>query len=246
MKNIKDICVLPTNNIVITDFECSLHLFNSQFICLKTVSGFDKFRFIPNGLATSYNQIFISDSHYNRIIITDFDVNVQKTFNLLGCGNDQISKPQGLFWHPKSGNLYVCDNRNKKLKIFDGNFNLVNCVLFEFKSDKIQISPTTAFISDSTFIDLNLHIFRLHDWKLLHKYEYTNSLYQISSHFYSIQFNSFLLCFNSNGNFINKIDISEIINEVYKKYEVKGMFMLNKSLIFYSHDKRCIKFNMKH
>ena len=245
MEEIKDMIVLPNNNLVITDYHCNVFLYNSNFVRLKTLSGLDtKTRFIPNGLTTSHIHLFISDSHNNRILIADFEVNIQNYFNLFGVGNDQIGKPQGLLWN--AGNLYICDNQNMKLKILDENFKLANSVHFDYRPDKIQISATSAFIIDSTIIEsLNLRIYSLHNWKLIKKYEYTNSLFRLDSNYYSINLNSILFCFNSNGSLVHQIDIASILNDIYPGIQIKGILMLKKSLIFYSSDRRCVKFNLK-
>jgi hypothetical protein len=245
MDKIKDIIVLPTDNLVITDYHCNLFLYNSNFVRLKTLSGLDeKNRFIPNGLTTSPHHLFISDSRNNRILISDFEINLHNFFNLFGTTNDHIGKPQGLLWH--AGNLYICDNHNMKLKIFDENFKLANSVHFDFRPDKIQISATTAFIIDSTVIErFNLRIYSLHNWKLLQKHDNTNSLCRIDSNYYGIRLNSILICFNPSGTSVHQMDIGAIINDIYPDIEIKGILMLKKSLIFYSTDRRCIKFNLK-
>jgi hypothetical protein len=133
-----------------------------------------------------------------------------------------------------------------KLKIFDENFKLANSVHFDFRPDKIQISATTAFIIDSTVIErFNLRIYSLHNWKLLQKYDNTNSLCRIDSNYYGIRLNSILICFNPSGTSVHQMDIGAIINDIYPDIEIKGILMLKKSLIFYSTDRRCIKFNLK-
>ena len=195
--------VLPNGNLV-CGTECMVKLLNEELKVMKTKCTEGHGYCALN----RRNQIYVSISQKNIIILFDLNLNELKRFGSPGSENNQFNWPSGLFC--RDDYLYICDYANQRIQILTLDFEYVNTIQTDGNTPRIiQISETSIGVSCNEvtlFYDLKTRI-------LKYKYNYgTFNISYIDSIFCSSNYQKRkFYFFNSDGNFIEEIPINKNI-----------------------------------
>ena len=141
----------------------------------------------------------------------------------------------------KNYNLYLSDYYNKTIHILNRELELIKLIPFDYKPYKIQISNETICILSAG----DIYFYSIEDFKLKNKYEnefIVSYIANINSFFYYTgNSKSSMLCFNSNGDLVEKIDLKQNYNEIDEKKKLL-ILIYNNNLIL-SSSKKLIKFD---
>ena len=236
-----ELCDLMNNTFVSASWEDSnLVLMDSNYNIVKSIDQYDGKRIRPNGLAINdKNELFISDCTSHQIIVTDLELNKIKTFGSHGTLFDQFNNPAGICFH-KNGDLYVCDENNKRVQVFDNDLNFKTSINLNYSPWSIKTSNCCVFITNNP--TQVAYVYDLENWKLKTQHEiFLGRLNAINFNIYGIGRSQTLYCFNSYGDLIEKVDIQRIKqNQKHLTYLL--LFSFNKTIMFYDPNKKCIKF----
>ena len=101
-------------------------------------------------------EVYLLNRNNDRIIVTDFELNFIKYFGSRGDRNNQFDDLFGICF--KNGYLYVSDNGNMRIQIFNQDLEFIKSVKLEYEPREVQISNSMlAVVSDDgiSFYDLN-------------------------------------------------------------------------------------------
>ena len=235
------LCDLTNNTFVCASWEdCILALMDSNFNVIKLIGQYDGKGIRPNGLAiNNKNELFISDCTSHQIIVTDLELNKIKTFGSHGTLFDQFNNPAGICFH-KNGDLYVCDENNKRVQVFDNDLKFKTSINLNYSPWSIKTSNWSVFITSLT--NQVTYVYDLENWKL--KTEHTiflGRLNAINFNIYGLGRSQNLYCFNSYGDLIEKVDIQRI-HRSYEDLTYFSLFSFNETILFYDPYNKCIKF----
>ena len=246
----QDLVVLQNNYVIVAGWDDDLTLYDSNFKVLKSINEINGNLVQPTGLAVNYltNELFISDIDNHQIITTDFEFNEIKKFGSRGSNNEQFSFPAGLCFC-RNNYLYVCDDGNKRIQVFDAELEYLKTVLLDYHPRKIKLSSTVAFIrgytSGDTTVIFRTYIYDLNDWMLKSQFDH-HSFYScicnISPYYFAIPFKTKLNFYNSDGDVLKAIDLKTKAD--LSEFYTIGLINLMNNLIVYSQDKRCIRFKL--
>ena len=176
--------------------------------------------------------------------MTDLELNKLREIGDKGSNSEEFNFPAGLCLH-RNQELYVCDDGNKRLQVFDQNLEFIKSIPLDFHPRKIKISDTTAFIRGYTSgfnVTFKTYVFDLTSWILKSKYDH-ESLYsgicELNSLYYSIPFKSTLTLFNYDGDIVKIIDIKRFTD--IPEFLVSGVLNFIDDLVLFSQDKRYIR-----
>jgi DNA-binding beta-propeller fold protein YncE len=109
------------NIIYATTGKNKLHKVSNDGKIIKTVGRSGKrdaeFNF-PNGLRVSKNdELYVCDSHNNRVQVFDLDLNFKRSFGKKGTGRGQFDFPADVDFDSR-GTIYITDILNHRIQVF--------------------------------------------------------------------------------------------------------------------------------
>ena len=132
---------LPNGNLVYGTYQ-KVFLLNENFQKIKSART-EGYSFCA---LNSRNELYVSDSGNDCIILTDLNLNTLKYFGLKGSGNYQFNYPCGLCCH--GDYLFVCDYWNKRIQILTLDFEYVSTIQLDGNRPyRVEISNTTIGVS---------------------------------------------------------------------------------------------------
>ena len=111
------------DRIYVTDrFAHEIYVFDNDLEQINTfgnIAMFDE----PSGIEVLGKFLYIADVNNGRIVVTDLDGNLVRTFSSLGSGGEHLNGPRDLTVG-SDGNLYVTDCMNNRTAVFstDGKY----------------------------------------------------------------------------------------------------------------------------
>lgn len=108
----------------------------------------DSFLF-PQDIFVYKNKIYVVDSHNDRIVIFSSKGDFIKTFGKFGKGLYEFDYPESIFVD-KDENIFILDNGNKRVLIYDKNYNF----LYEGKN-LILYNPVSIFLYENNLFILD-------------------------------------------------------------------------------------------
>ena len=193
------------------------------------------------GLAVNErNEVYILG--FSKIIFTDaFFTKIIKELDFNELNHSCSTRSASICY--KNNNLYLSDYNNKTIHILNRELDLVKSILLDYNPYKIQASNETFCISSG----VNIYFYSLEDFKLKNKYENVDVdvfivgyIANINSNFYCTG-NKGLMCFNSNGELVEKMDLKQKCPEIQDDYDI-SILIYNNNLIL-SNSKKLIKFD---
>lgn len=126
--------------------------------------GEDDFLYMPSDIEVDHARslIYVSDSGNNRVLMFDFEGNLQKIIGREGQGPAEFSRPTGLFI-TEDGGLAVADHNNNRIQFFDSSGQFVKLIKPEtvevadliIADDKIYTIPVFGASGYSPQMDSN-------------------------------------------------------------------------------------------
>ncbi|MGC8943049.1 MAG: stalk domain-containing protein [Caldisericia bacterium] len=119
----------------------------------------DSFLF-PQDIFVFKNKMYVVDSYNDRIVIFSTDGNFIKTFGKYGNGLYEFDYPTSIFVD-KNENIFVVDNGNKRVLIYDKNFNFI----YEGKNINLY-DPISIFLYDKYLfvLDKKTNDIKIFEW----------------------------------------------------------------------------------
>ena len=131
---------LRNNKIISANYdEKSLTIHDKKFNLIKKIDKINNEEFTPIAIALNEEDdiLYIAEYEKNRIIMCDLDFNKVKSIGSCGTKNEQFDGLIDICF--KNKKLYVCDNGNNRIKIFDQNLKFINSFYCE-APQKIKVS----------------------------------------------------------------------------------------------------------
>jgi len=112
----------------------------------------------PQDIFYFKNKLYVADSYNDRIVIFSTDGNFIKTFGKSGSGIYEFNYPNSIYVDNEE-NLFVLDNGNKRVMVYDKNLN------FKYEGKNLDFSNPTSlyiydkylFISDESTNDIKIY-----------------------------------------------------------------------------------------
>ena len=194
---VTSLIALPNGNLVYGTWK-EVFLLNENFQEIKSVSTHGL-----NFCALNHrNEISVSVSDTNCIILFDLNLNKLKQFGSEGAGNNQLHRPLGLCCH--GDHVYIVDYNNRRIQILTLDFEYSNTIILGGSYPRrVQISKTTIGVSCNQvtlFYDLDSKA-------LKHKYDYAGTLNvsYIDSIFCAVNVQKKnIIFFDSDGNYLGE------------------------------------------
>ncbi|HON82638.1 MAG TPA: stalk domain-containing protein [Caldisericia bacterium] len=204
---------------------------------IKEFNG-DSFSF-PQDIFSFRNKLYVADSYNDRIVIFSTEGNFIKTFGKSGSGIYEFNYPNSIYVD-KDENLFVLDNGNKRVMVYDKNLN------FKYEGKNLNLSNPTSlyiygqyiFISDESINDIKIYSWdgnkitfiksfggiggpltkniSLRSQELNYNFE-PGMLLEPQDVF---AFNNFLYVVDSGNRRVQKIALSDVLEEVTEKEEI--------------------------
>ena len=161
------------------------------------------------GVCYSNNYIYITDRDKHCLHLMDLNLNIIRSFGSIGSGNQNFKYPLSICI--ENNLLYVTDCKNKRIQVFNNNFEFIDGIKLTGNPFSIKFSDKTIGICSSNgvyFYDITT--------KTL-KNEYKNiigKMNSINNNFYLLSNQPLkrLYCYDNDGNLVE-----EIINKSFDK-----------------------------
>ncbi len=244
--------ILPLNR---NRFVCSsrlkkcLIMYDKNFYRIKTVDKINEVSFLPVGIASYDNHLYIADQLSHCIIKLDFEFNKIKSIGSFGSGFIQFNSPLGICC--KDGILYICDNRNQRIQIYNKDLEFIDSVKVDYEPWVIKITNSCLFVEAGN--KPGLFIYELNSLSLKQKIENSPSvicrLSVINSSVYRYNSESkVVLFYDANGNLKEQIIRDNLVrNLIETKYVLDGtdgtFIAFNGYLLMTSFSGKLIKFS---
>jgi hypothetical protein len=241
-----DILVLNDTQILIYG-SSELRLYDQNMNLIKEIKNI-------NGKHMSYKsriafnsdeeRFYILDSDRNKVLITDLEFNLIKTVGSYGNGNDEFNLPYDFSF--KNGFIYVADNQNKRVQMFNSDLVFVNSLTLEYRPMFIKCSNTMACITTETTSYRGVYFYNLENLSLCKKFDHdAGRISEINSRFYefNFQYNKFY-CFDENGDLKEEINLKTINKDNFRRRDDGGLVIFNQSIWMNSYgEQKLVKFS---
>ena len=207
-----DMCVLKNNTNLLVIHDNSLSLYNEFLNLLKSVDKIDGKNFKPAAIVSNNdNEIFISDWEEHQIIKIDMNFNKIKSYNSFGSGDNDLARPWSLSFN--NNILYVCDFKNKALKLFDNNLEFTQSVKLNYLPWMMKVSDSTVCIN--AYVVYNTFFYSKADYTLVYFYNHQQCrINEINSCFYGYSYKTNeVFCYDDKGLFIESLSLIDQIDE---------------------------------
>ncbi len=206
-----DILALDRNRFVCSSrHNKCLILYDKYLNLIRTVDKINEVSFLPVGIASYDNHLYIADQLSYSIIKLDNELNKIKSIGSLGSGSNQFRSPYGICC--KDGILYICDNGNQRIQIYNKDLEFFDSVEVNYTPWLIKITNSLIFVQAGQV--KSLFIYDYYSLSLKHKIdnpaEYCR-LSEINSNVYRFNCKSkSVLFYDENGNFKEEITINNV------------------------------------
>lgn len=238
------ICKLSNNNLLVSTVD-SLMLYDENYELQKTISSFannKKFKIASLASNDEKSLIYVSDMLNHQIKILDLDFTELKSFGKYGFQgvDDDLNKPQGIFYHNDS--LYVCDCNNKRIVKLKKTLECIeNSYFLNYQPNNIKISNNhVVCIQPNNVCCINFYNLTNTELSILHQYIGHCGLISELNGFYFYEYYAHAkryYCYNQFGDLINEIKISDD-NTVLCSYRDGFLMTFYSSLVLISQSKK--------
>jgi hypothetical protein len=218
-----EICVLPNGNLISAN-DGSVAILDHR---LKTMRKKDFENSSIIGLASNNDSIYVTDFNKHCVYLMNLNLEIEKTFGSYGENNEQFKFPMSIAC--KSDILYVCDQLNKRIQIFDLDLEYIDSIKLNCQPFSIKLSCIEIGICGSTgvhFYDINTKDLTRYYENLMGRISYLDSYFYVASN----RPTKIINCFDSHGNLIDKISNNKI-NE-FISYNWDGFMFCFKNDLF--------------
>ncbi len=189
------------------------------------------------------NYLYISDTIKNQILKTDFEFKKISSVGNTGCGDNDFDFPCGICF--KNKNLYICDNRNKRLKVYNKDLEFIKLLKLDYVPWVTKAFNSLILIQSGN--SFGLFIYELNSLNLRQKIDDQNVYCRLSI------IGSFLYRFNSQTKTIHYYDetfnksfeliLDNAVGDNFSSHHDGNLINFNGSLFMTSNDnKKLIKF----
>ena len=246
-----DLIVLTNNRLLILNCVARLNLFKNhlKFITLhdenykviKSIHAINR-EPITSELKIVVNEekkeLYILNGSKARIIVTDFELNFIKYFGSMGRGDNQFLWPNNICF--KNGFLYVSDRKNKRIQKFNQNLKFIKLLELEYEPLELTVLNSELAVKSidgtTNFYDINAFNFNRKANDV-----FGFNLSEIDSIFYEVRRSKEVYCYDQDGNFIEKIQLINLLDFDY--YGYGKLVVFNNTLLMCSEGiKMLIKF----
>jgi hypothetical protein len=197
-----------------------------------------------NPLAIQVNSkerfIYICDNPNHKILMADFDFNLNKSFGSEGAENNQLRHPCDICFH--NDFLYICDNGNKRVQVYSKDLNFVKSIKLDYNPWKIKAINFTICVE--AYALGGTHFYNLNDFSLIRSYYHgMGRISQINSCFYEFNHKTKrIYCYDENGELIEEVTLKSLDDVLTSKHD--GAFIdYNREILMMScNQKKIIKF----
>ena len=228
-----DICVISSKKqIVISSCRTTgcdeLRLYDENFQLLKSVKTLRNTKIAPYSMdSNQIDKIYFWDFYSNKLYAIDFNLNYLNSVDLVING-DKIETYGMCYANDK---LFLCDNWNFRLAIFDKDLNFVKFETTDLKPYFIKILENIVCIRHSepqciSFYDLNT-------FTLKYRYWGHNGFIFLANNTHFIEYSQldhFVYFYNTDGTFNQTFEVSSYSND--KTYIRNPFAYFNDQFIF--------------
>jgi hypothetical protein len=146
---------------IISKYTGKIVSYDKNLILRFKIENFSNDSFLfPSDLYVYKGKLYIVDSYNDRIVIFSTDGNFIKTFGQYCKGFYEFDFPISIFVD-KNENVFVLDNGNKRIMIYDKNLNFV----FEGKNINLY-NPTSVLLYDKYLfiLDNKTNEIKIFEW----------------------------------------------------------------------------------
>jgi hypothetical protein len=222
------------------DDKC-LTIYDQNLNFIKQIDRINGEEFQPSSILANFNekQFYICDNLNDRILITDFEFNFNKSVGSKGSESCQFNGPFDIcFSSPK---FYICDFHNKRIQVYSKDFNFVTSFEVEYHPWKIKSTNSTICVEASD--PDGIYFYNSNDFNLIRNYNHLEGrISQINSMFYEFNHQTQTMsCYDENGNLKELITLRGLDNFLKDVHD--GQFIYhNEALLIQSwSDQKIIK-----
>ena len=244
-----DILVLPKNRVLCSNYDnrC-LTLYDENLNLIRTIDKINEESIQSLGIAIDdydENHLYIAEPVRNQILKTDLEFNKINSVGHTGTGDNEFHYPCGICY--KNKNLFICDNRNKRLKVYSKDLEFIKLLKVDYIPWVIKASNSLVLVQSGNSLDL--YIYELNNLNLQQKIDDENIYCRISiidSCFY--RFNSqtkTILCYDQNANKNYELIFNNTDGDNFSSHHDGNLIDFNGSLLMTSNgSKKLIKFKI--
>ncbi len=188
------------------------------------------------------DHLYISDTIKNQILKTDFEFKKISSVGNKGCGDNDFDFPCGICY--KNKNLYICDNRNKRLKVYNKDLEFIKLLKLDYIPWVTKAFNSLILIQSGN--SFGLYIYELNSLNLRQKIDDQNIYCRLSiigSFLY--RFNSqtkMILCYDENFNQSFELILDNAVGDNFSSHHDGNLINCNGSLLMTSNEsKKLIK-----
>lgn len=208
-----NIIVFPNNQILSSNCnDKCLTLYDQNLSLVKRIDRINGEEFAPVGIAIDEEEktLYISDTQYNRILMTNLEFHKIKALGSTGSADNQFNTPSDLCF--QNNHLYVCDYHNKRIQIYSKKLELLKSLKLDCLAWKIKASNSILCIEPG-YPD-GLHFFSIKNLQFMFKKNYNHGVCRISeinSCFYELSHKlKKVYCYDMNGNLKEEIILNGV------------------------------------
>ena len=231
-----DVIALPKNQMLASCFgkKC-LILYDQDIKQIRVISSINGKEFDPIKATCNFEEkkLYIVDFENDKVLMTDLEFNLIKSFGSSGSEDNQIQAPFDLCLI--NNNLYLSDTGNKRIKIFSTDLELLNSLKVNF--EPLQIKGLNSIFAVQT--EPQIYFYKLSDLSFIRQYDNNFSVISsINSNIYGLNCTTKkLYCYDDKANLIEETTFDY-------EYLIDGLdgrlVILNGELFMYSDTKNSI------
>ncbi|OIR23951.1 S8 family serine peptidase [Bathymodiolus thermophilus thioautotrophic gill symbiont] len=229
--------VVHNNKIYASDYiNNTINVYGLNGVLLTTIgSGLSN----PKGLAFKGNKLYVANSNHHQIQVYNNGI-LESSFGEIGSGDGQFNMPNAIAIDA-NGTIFISDNLNKRVQIFDNQHNFIKTLEFKLGGKKFYDVTSLVFNSKNELFIVDRYSNKIHkfDSRLNHvgvfggygndngKFDFPDKIFSdINDNLYILDKNS-LQIFNSSGNFIRKIDNINVKNITSLAFTQSNIYAIN-------------------
>ncbi|MBA5248813.1 MAG: hypothetical protein FE834_04675, partial [Gammaproteobacteria bacterium] len=214
--------VTHNNKIYASDYiNNTINVYNLDGVLLTTIGSQLS---NPKGLAFKGDKLYVVNSNSHQIQVYNNQV-LEHSFGSMGSGDYQFNTPNAIAID-NNGTIFISDNLNKRIQIFDSQYNFVKTLELKLGGRKFYDVTSLVFNSKNELFVVDRYANKVHkfDSELNHidifgeygsgngKLDLPHKIFSdVNDNLYILDKNA-LQIFNSSGNFMRKVDGIEVGN----------------------------------
>jgi hypothetical protein len=211
--SVSNLCVLPNGHLLAANCTAqNLILYDIDFNLIKTFSHFNNRSIFPLSLATNdKDRVYISDSNFHCIIMTDIDLNFLYEIGSLGSEVDQFKYPCGIVCNRNL--VYICDSQNNRLQVYNKSLVFQKSNVFNFSPFEIKCFNNFACIRDND--NKFIYFYDLCNFELKFKHEgHNGAIFELNNIIYEYFHDNNIIYVYNHCQIIESIKINLPLKEI--------------------------------